>query len=70
MGELKLSPEARRRFWQCISLFLTLADEAEKNIAADTESDETSELATKAEQNKLTRTDRMFQESKQTQRNI
>ena len=37
MSELNLSADARRRLWQCYSLLLRLADEAEKNSAADSE---------------------------------
>ena len=31
MSELDLSPEARRRLWQCYSLLLRLAEEADED---------------------------------------
>ena len=36
MSESTLSPDARRRLWQCYSILLILAEEAENNMA-DTE---------------------------------
>ena len=57
MSELNLSADARRRLWQCYALLLRLADEAEKNSAADSELWTGQEPAAATEANELTRLD-------------
>ena len=57
MSELNLSADARRRLWRCYSLLLRLADEAEKNSAADPELCTGHESAAATEANELTRLD-------------
>ena len=57
MGELELSPEARRRLWQCYSLLLQLADEAEESITTDSELIEDNEPATETGVNELIQPD-------------
>ena len=58
MSELDLSSsEARRCLWQCYSVLLRLAEEDEKNTAADSEVCEGHESATATEASELTRQD-------------
>ena len=44
MNSNELSPEARRRLWQCYLLLLELADQAEEEAGLDPELDENQEL--------------------------
>jgi hypothetical protein len=57
MKELDLTVDAQRRLWQCYSLLLRLAEEAEQNTAADSELCERQESATATEANESTRHD-------------
>lgn len=57
MSEHTLSPEAHRRLWQCYSLLLQLADEAEESITADTDLIEDNEPATETEVKELIQPD-------------
>jgi hypothetical protein len=54
MNELNLSPNARRRLWQCIMLLLKRAHEVEKTTTADYQPNEGLEPAMANEANKLT----------------
>lgn len=49
MSELKLSPEARNRLWQCYALLLRLAEEAEKKSTGEGASKEDRRLAAATE---------------------
>jgi hypothetical protein len=57
MKKLNLSPEERRRLWQCYSLLLRLADEAEENNVTDSELCEGHELLAVIEVDEATRLD-------------
>lgn len=54
MNELNLSADARRRLWQCYSLLLRLADQVEKNTAADSPALQSTESAAATKANELT----------------
>jgi hypothetical protein len=57
MSELNLSNDARRCLWRCYSLLLRLAEEAERDTAADPELVKGHESAAATEANELTRPD-------------
>jgi len=57
MNTNELSPEARRRLWQCYLLLLELADQAEEEAGLDPELDENQDLET------ISQTDELSQQS-------